>query len=65
MIFQTPPKDQNNRYKNSPKGLQNEICTIWLGLVNLFQTFEDLEFVKGKQAVVQEIRQLVDENEPV
>jgi hypothetical protein len=32
-----------------------------LGLVNLFQTFEDLESVKDKQADAQAARQLLDE----
>lgn len=32
MTFQTPQNDQANRYKNSSEELQNEICSIWLGM---------------------------------
>jgi hypothetical protein len=35
----------------------------WLGLKNLFQTFEDLDSVKDKQVDTQAIRQLLDEDE--
>jgi hypothetical protein len=35
----------------------------WLGIVNLFQTFDDLESVKDKQADIQAVRQLLDEDE--
>ena len=40
------------------------ICSAytWLGIVNLFQTFADLESVKDKQADIQELRQAIDEN---
>ena len=31
MTFQTLQKDDDNRYKNSPEGLNPEICSIWLG----------------------------------
>ena len=34
----------------------------WLGIVNLFQTFEDLESVKDKQADIQAVRQVLDED---
>jgi hypothetical protein len=34
----------------------------WLGIVNLFQTFEDLESVKDKQADIQAVRQVIDED---
>jgi hypothetical protein len=30
--------------------------------VNLFQTFEDLESVKDKQADIQAVRQIIDED---
>jgi hypothetical protein len=32
----------------------------WLGLYNLFQTFDDLESVKDKQSDIQAVRQLLD-----
>jgi hypothetical protein len=35
---------------------------IWLGIVNLFQTFEDLESVKDKQADTQAVRRVLDED---
>ncbi|GEM_PF-800520 len=31
MTFQTVEKDDTNRYKNSPEGLDSEIRSIWLG----------------------------------
>jgi hypothetical protein len=34
----------------------------WLGIVNLFQTFDDLESVKDKEADVQAVRQVIDED---
>jgi len=34
----------------------------WLSIVNLFQTFEDLESVKDKQADIQAVRQVIDED---
>lgn len=34
----------------------------WLGIVNLFQTFEDLEPVKDKQVDVEAVRQVLDES---
>jgi hypothetical protein len=38
---------------------------IWLGIVNLFQTFEDLESVKDKQADIEAARQMLDESERI
>lgn len=35
----------------------------WLGIVNLFQTFEDLDSVKDKQAETEAVRQVLDEDE--
>jgi len=32
----------------------------WLGIVSLFQTFEDLEPVKNKEADIRAIRQVLD-----
>ena len=34
----------------------------WLGIVNLFQTLEDLESVKDKEADIQAVRQVIDED---
>ena len=31
MTFQTAKNDDDNRYKNSPGGLSEEICSIWQG----------------------------------
>jgi hypothetical protein len=39
MTFQTPQNDQANRYKNSSEELSDEICSIWLRIVYIFQTF--------------------------
>lgn len=35
----------------------------WLGLVYLFQTFEELDRVVDKQAEIKEVRQLLDEEQ--
>jgi hypothetical protein len=35
----------------------------WLGIKNLFQTFEDLDNVENVQADILAIRNLLDENE--
>ena len=37
------------------------ILQIWLGLSDLFQTFEDLESVVDKEAEIANIRELLDE----
>lgn len=31
MTFQTPQNNEDNRDKNSPEGLFEEICSIWQG----------------------------------
>ena len=50
--------------KKTCKFARFHLCySTWLGLVNLFQTFEDLESVKDNQADTQAVRQLVDEDE--
>jgi len=36
---------------------------LWLGIVNLFQTFVDLESVRDKQADIEAVRQVLDEDE--
>jgi hypothetical protein len=36
----------------------------WLGLVDIFQTFEDLESVKDKQADIKAVRKLLDGEKP-
>lgn len=38
------------------------VINPWLGIVNLFQTFEDLESVKDKQADIQAVREVLDES---
>jgi hypothetical protein len=38
--------------------LTNEIIITWLGLVDIFQTFEDLESVRDKPADIQAVRRL-------
>ena len=40
-----------------------DIFNTWLGIVNLFQTFKDLESVKDKQADIQAVRQVLDEDQ--
>ena len=37
------------------------VINSWLGIANLFQTFEDLESVKDKWANIQAVRQVLDE----
>jgi hypothetical protein len=36
---------------------------VWLGKLFLFQTFEELDSVKDKEAEVQQIRQLLDNDQ--
>lgn len=53
------------RQFNTNKYVNNKVDVlhnIWLGLCNLFQTFEDLDSVKDKQADTQAVRQLLDEH---
>jgi hypothetical protein len=38
MTFQTLQNDQDNRYKNSPEGLNPELCSIWLGIIDEVRT---------------------------
>lgn len=38
-------------------------CRIWLGLSDLFQTFEDLESVVDKEAEIANIRELLDKDD--
>lgn len=40
MTFQTPQNNQNNRDKNSPEELPDEICSIWLGIGCVVKTFQ-------------------------
>ena len=37
---------------------------LWLGLSDLFQTFEDLESVVDKEAEIASIRELLDVDDP-
>jgi hypothetical protein len=41
--------------------LCHELIIPWLGIVNLFQTFDDLESVKDKEADTQAVRQMLDD----
>lgn len=46
--------------------LLRQLCIcylIWLGIVNLFQTFVDLESVKDKEADIKAVRQVLDADE--
>jgi|GEM_PF-5629204 len=38
------------------------LYNAWLGIVNLFQTFADLESVKDKPADIEAVRQMLDEH---
>jgi hypothetical protein len=38
MTFQTLQKDDKNKYKNSPEGLQNGVCSIWLRIMDEVRT---------------------------
>ncbi len=40
--------DEGNLEKKNVKHKFDELYKIWLGLVNLFQTFEELDGVKDK-----------------
>lgn len=61
--------NQNNRgdirqkQEKLPKSEHStSVVLTWLELVNLFQTFEDLESVKDKEADTQAVRRLIDED---
>lgn len=47
--------------KSTSQAVDSQIIA-WLGIVNMFQTFEDLESVKDKQADIKAVRQLLDED---
>ena len=49
--------------RTKKRGLAKPLFCIspWLGMVNLFQTFEDLESVKDKEADIQAVRQVLYE----
>lgn len=51
------------KIKKMKQARQKVYLISWLGIVNLFQTFEDLESVKDKQADTQAVRQLLDEDD--
>jgi len=48
------------KYKKPPKRLHNTYA--WLGIKNLFQTFEELDQIRDKQADIRIIRQLLAED---
>jgi hypothetical protein len=60
-------------WQQKKKHLQTQILLLWLGLSDLFQTFEDLESVVDKEAEIASIRELLgkddaqqnDEKEPL
>ena len=52
--------DQNKNANNKVDILYN----FWLGLVDIFQTFEGLESVKDKQADIKAVRKLLDGEKP-
>jgi hypothetical protein len=56
----------NNNF-NENKNANNKVDILynfWLGLVDIFQTFEDLESVKDKQADIKAVRKLLDGEKP-
>ena len=40
------------------------VILIWLGLSYLFQTFEDLESIKGKLSDIKAIQKILNEHAP-
>lgn len=58
-------QDVNQKQKEAAESLNltNEVIISWLEIVNLFQTFDDLESVKDKQADIQAVRQVLDEED--
>lgn len=54
--------DIKNKKREKPN-FRVSVNNLWLGIVNLFQTFEDLESVKDKQADTQAVRQVLDEED--
>ena len=58
MTFQTSQNNKDNRYKNSPEGLPDEICSIWQGFQYANGTFDD-----STDCDVEEIRALIDDVE--
>lgn len=61
---QTNQKDPHNRGQNGFEHISPGLCSIWLGLSDLFQTFEDLESVVDKEAEIASIRELLDVDDP-
>lgn len=54
MTFQTLQENDDNRYKNSPNGLPDEICSIWLGVAPT----EGTPLVKDFIVVAKKLEQL-------
>ena len=60
-VFECSNSNPNTKQKCHSRGG----CGIftWLGLSDLFQTFEDLESVVDKEAEIANIRELLDESD--
>lgn len=54
---------QNNQNNQTEITDTKSVKNIWLGLSDLFQTFEDLESVVDKEAEIANIRELLDESD--
>jgi hypothetical protein len=63
MAVQTVNSDHDNRYGRGKSELENELRSIWLGIMNRLQTFADLDEVKDKPTEIRAIRQLIDEGD--
>jgi hypothetical protein len=61
MTFQFLQDNQNNRRNSFSNELKNALCSIWLGISNLFQTFEELDSVQDKAGEIAQIRHLLDD----
>ena len=59
----TPVKESSFEPNYSSISLPGCVLQIWLGLSDLFQTFEDLESVVDKEAEIANIRELLDESD--
>ena len=59
------PLKTNGRHYAPPvnRRLRGSKVAIWLGLSDLFQTFEDLESVVDKEAEIASIRELLGEDD--
>ncbi len=57
LIFYSTPINKNANHK------VDVLYNNWLGKLFLFQTFEELDSIKDKEAEIQQIRQLLDEGQ--